>query len=134
MSEETVAVPAVEMGAAPAAQPDPAGLFALATVPPPFLTQDYFLAALQDYENDKALQVGDIREWSTFESLVGASWRTIRGQHSPFIVGLSINSAALLSTTTMFDNPPVDYVLRDWTCNQAGGQLRQRRLPGHRVL
>lgn len=49
---EQQATPAV-----PPAMPDPAAIFQLVSVPPPWLTKEFFQTALQQYEKDKALEV-----------------------------------------------------------------------------
>lgn len=51
MSQES-AVPA-----AGAAVPDATAVFQIVSVPPPWLTQDYFQTALREFEKDKNLEV-----------------------------------------------------------------------------
>lgn len=46
-----------QAAAPPTAVPSQAAMFEMISVPPPWLTQDYFKTVLQDYEKDKALQV-----------------------------------------------------------------------------
>lgn len=48
MSEGTAAVPAMDNKAA---------MIEMVSLPPPWLTQDFFKTALQDYQKDKQLEV-----------------------------------------------------------------------------